>query len=178
MDSSCLRTTLNWDLAKMRSNSLSTRGCGERMQTVSFEEVRFVVTVRQIIENWPKGQVLWCVCSRIVTDSHDAGLPGTSFNRISTMRFAVWPSQRGGMRPLYPFLPAHHEERRQCCPDRYQPGGQVCALGDVDILLSLKGRGFLRPPAGFAGWLRWVPPTAALLQGRTTKRLHFWAARP
>src|SRR5260370_33952914 len=47
----------------------------------------------------------------------------------------------------------------------------------VDILLSLKGRGFLRPPAGFAGWLRWVPPTDALLQRRTTKRLHFWAAR-
>src|SRR5256885_214959 len=87
--SDLLRTTLNWDLARMRSNSLSTRGCGERMQTVSFVEVRFVVTVRQIIENWPKGQVLWCVCSRIVTDSYDAGPRGTSFNRISTMRFAA-----------------------------------------------------------------------------------------
>src|SRR2546429_1188314 len=87
----------------MRSNSLSTRGCGERMQTVSFVEVRFVVTVRQIIENWPKGQVLWCVCSRIVTDSYDAWPRGTSFNRMSTMRFAVWPSQRGGMRPALPF---------------------------------------------------------------------------
>src|SRR6184192_4021153 len=26
--------------------------------------------------------------------------------------------------------------------------------------------------------LRWVPPTTALLQRRTTKRLYFWAARP
>ncbi len=77
----------------MRSNSLSTRGCGERMQTVSFVEVRFVVTVRQIIENWPKGQVLWCVCSRIVTDIYGAWLRGTPFNRIPIMRFAVWPSQ-------------------------------------------------------------------------------------
>jgi hypothetical protein len=91
VDSSCLRITLNWDLARMRSNSLSTRGCGERMQTVSFVEVRFVVTVRQIIENWPKGQVLWCVCSRIVTDIYDVWLRGTSFNRISIMQFAVWP---------------------------------------------------------------------------------------
>src|SRR5207253_10169342 len=30
----------------------------------------------------------------------------------------------------------------------------------------------------FPRWLRWVPPTTALLQRRTTKRLYFWAARP
>ncbi len=72
MDSSCLATTLNGAFAKMRSNSLNTRGCGERMQTVSFVEVRFVVTVRQSIENWPKGQVLWCLCSRTATDGYDA----------------------------------------------------------------------------------------------------------
>ena len=35
----------------------------------------------------------------------------------------------------------------------------------IDILLSLKGRGFLPPPAGFAGPLRWVPPTCALTSG-------------
>src|SRR5207302_9069843 len=29
----------------------------------------------------------------------------------------------------------------------------------------------------FPRWLRWVPPTTALLR-RTTKRLYFWAARP
>ena len=43
--------------AKMRSNSLSTRGCGERTQTVNLEAARFVVTVCQRRENWPKGQV-------------------------------------------------------------------------------------------------------------------------
>src|SRR5260370_19341705 len=105
VDSSCLTITLNWDFAKMRSNSLSTKGCGERMQTVNFVEVRFVVTVRQSIENWPKGQVLWWFCSRTVTDSYDACPRGTSFNKISTMRLAAWPSHRGGMRPALP-LPA------------------------------------------------------------------------
>src|SRR5439155_18309627 len=87
----------------MRSNSLSTKGCGERMQTVNFEDDRFVVTVRQIIENWPKGQVLWRPCSRIVTDGYDAFPRGTSFNNTSTMRLAAWSSQRGGMRPALPF---------------------------------------------------------------------------
>src|SRR5216110_195328 len=42
-----------------------------------------------------------------------------------------------------------------------------------------KRRGFLRPLGLFLPrWLRWVPPTTALLQRRTTKRLYFWAARP
>jgi hypothetical protein len=41
----------------MRSNSLSTRGCGERMQTINLEDARFVVTICQRSENWPKGQV-------------------------------------------------------------------------------------------------------------------------
>jgi hypothetical protein len=49
---------------------------------------------------------------------------------------------------------------------------------DFDVLLSLRGRGFLLSPAGFARRLRWFPPTAFLLQARTTKRLYFWAARP
>jgi hypothetical protein len=77
----------------MRSNSLSTKGCGERIQTVNFVEVRFVVTVRQIIENWPKGQVLWCCCSRTVTDCYDAIPRGSSWSKISTKCSAAWPSQ-------------------------------------------------------------------------------------
>src|SRR5229473_1795459 len=40
VDSSCLAMTLKCDLAKRRSNSPSTSGCGESMQTVSFELVR------------------------------------------------------------------------------------------------------------------------------------------
>src|SRR5437016_540390 len=37
-----------------------------------------------------------------------------------------------------------------------------------------KRRGFLRPLGlFFPRWLRWVPPTTALLQRRTTKRLYF-----
>src|SRR5437870_3353885 len=57
VDSSCLENTLNGAFARMRSNSLSTKGWGERMQTASLEEARLVVTVCQGIENWPKGQV-------------------------------------------------------------------------------------------------------------------------
>jgi hypothetical protein len=48
--------TLNWGLFKTRSNSLSTSGWGESKQTVSFELVRFVATVRQGRKNWPEGQ--------------------------------------------------------------------------------------------------------------------------
>src|SRR5580700_1074436 len=45
----------------------------------------------------------------------------------------------------------------------------------VDILLSLKGEdSYGLYPAGFAGWLRWVPTTAPLHQARTTKGLHSW----
>ena len=44
MDSNCLAITLNWGLANSRSNSPSTRGCGDRMQTFSFVLARFVVT--------------------------------------------------------------------------------------------------------------------------------------
>src|SRR5260370_17509119 len=82
VDSSCLTITLNWDFAKMRSNSLSTKGCGERMQTVNFVEVRFVVTVRQSIENWPKGQVLWWFCSRTFTYSSHPFPPAPPFIKI------------------------------------------------------------------------------------------------
>ena len=48
----------------------------------------------------------------------------------------------------------------------------------VDILLSLKGEDSYGLSLVFAKGRRWVPPTTALLQRRTTKRLHFWAARP
>jgi hypothetical protein len=45
----------------------------------------------------------------------------------------------------------------------------------LDILLTLKDEDSYG--AGF--WsLRWVPPTTALVQRRTTKRLYFWAGRP
>src|SRR5438046_2940556 len=41
-----------------------------------------------------------------------------------------------------------------------------------------KRRGFLRPSRFvFPRWLRWVPPTTALLQRRTTMRLTFWRPR-
>src|SRR5467141_4056626 len=107
----------------MRSNSLSTKGCGERMQTVSFVEVRFVVTVRQIIENWPKGQVLWCCCSRTVTDTYDAW-PGV----LPLAKYQLCAQQHGHHRVaecgrIYPCLPAYHGRRRQSCPDPYQRAG-------------------------------------------------------
>ena len=44
MDSSCFAITLNGVLARSRSNSPSTRGCGERMQTVNLVLARLVVT--------------------------------------------------------------------------------------------------------------------------------------
>src|SRR4029077_18074223 len=59
VDSSCLTTTLNEAFDKTRSNSLSTRGCGDRMQTVSFEDTRLVATMCQRSENCPLGQVSW-----------------------------------------------------------------------------------------------------------------------
>jgi hypothetical protein len=47
VDSSCLTMTLNCGaFESKRSNSLSTNGCGERMQTVSLVFVRLVDTVR------------------------------------------------------------------------------------------------------------------------------------
>ena len=51
------------------------------------------------------------------------------------------------------------------------------SVQSFDILLSLKGRGFLRSRM-LVRSLRWVPPTTALLQRRTTKRLYFRAVRP
>jgi len=46
VDSSCLEMTLKSCLDKMRSNSLSTRGCGESRQTESLGELeRLVATV-------------------------------------------------------------------------------------------------------------------------------------
>src|SRR5579859_74756 len=59
VDSSCLTTTLNGAFDKTRSNSLSTRGCGDRMQTISFEDARLVATMCQRSENCPMGQVSW-----------------------------------------------------------------------------------------------------------------------
>jgi hypothetical protein len=45
VDSSCLLITLKSGLDKMRSNSLSTRGCGERRQIESLELERLVATL-------------------------------------------------------------------------------------------------------------------------------------
>ena len=46
MDSSCLEMTLKSGLDRMRSNSLSTRGCGESKQMDSFGELeRLVATL-------------------------------------------------------------------------------------------------------------------------------------
>ena len=50
---------------------------------------------------------------------------------------------------------------------------RTSTLSFVDILPACKRRGFLRSRM-LVRSLRWVPPTTALLQRRTTKRLHFW----
>jgi len=47
---------LNGAFSKIRSNSLSTSGCGDKMHTISFEDPRFVFTCASLKENWPKGQ--------------------------------------------------------------------------------------------------------------------------
>src|SRR5712692_9248875 len=58
VESSHLAMTLKCDLANRRSNSPSTSGCGESMQTVSFELVLFVATVfSSLRETCPNGQV-------------------------------------------------------------------------------------------------------------------------
>ncbi len=57
VDSSCFKITLNCDFASNRSNSLSTSGCGESMQTVSLELALFVATFSSLGENCTNGQV-------------------------------------------------------------------------------------------------------------------------
>jgi len=60
VDSSCLEMTLNWEaLPSRRSNSVSTRGCGERRQTVSLEAIVFVATVLEGRECWAMEQGTW-----------------------------------------------------------------------------------------------------------------------
>src|SRR5262249_7151679 len=72
VDSSCLLMTLNSGLDKRRSNSLSTRGCGERRQIESLDEVeRFVATLLRVGKTGRVGKELWGRCSRIVTDRLD-----------------------------------------------------------------------------------------------------------
>jgi hypothetical protein len=45
VDSSCMTMTLKGAFARIRSNSLSTRGCGERIQTVSLAAAFLAATV-------------------------------------------------------------------------------------------------------------------------------------
>ena len=57
MDSSCLEMTLKSGLDKMRSNSLSTRGCGESRQIDSLgADERFVATAVRVVEYSTDGQ--------------------------------------------------------------------------------------------------------------------------
>src|SRR5262250_1953989 len=61
--------TLNSGLDKRRSNSLSTRGCGERRQMESLDELeRFVATLLRVGKTGRVGKDLRGRCSRIVTD--------------------------------------------------------------------------------------------------------------
>src|SRR5271170_4542174 len=63
VDSNCLGITLKWGaLANRRSNSLSTRGCGDNKQTVSLEDMRFGATVATVLEGSERqaqGQEPW-----------------------------------------------------------------------------------------------------------------------
>ena len=68
MDSSCLEMTLKSGLDKMRSNSLSTRGCGESRQIDNLGLGRLVATSVRVGKTGQVGKELWDRCSRIVTD--------------------------------------------------------------------------------------------------------------
>jgi len=60
VDSSCLEMTLNCEaFAKRRSNSVSTKGCGDSKQTISFGDMRFVATVHEGRETCFVGQGPW-----------------------------------------------------------------------------------------------------------------------
>src|SRR5215471_13492240 len=86
VDSSCLLMTLKSGLDKRRSNSLSTRGCGESRQIESLGELeRLVATLLRVGKTAPVGKELWGRCSRIVTDRLGEFLqagssPGGSFS--------------------------------------------------------------------------------------------------
>ena len=69
-----------------------------------------------------RGKSLWQACSRIVTDTYDAYPRGTNFKRISTIRLAAWPSQRGwdAMRPVCLRRLAYHERQPQSWQDPWQ----------------------------------------------------------
>src|ERR1700739_2359281 len=70
VDSSCLEMTLKSGLDKMRSNSLSTRGCGERRQMESLgADERLVATVVRVVKTGRTGKRVGTSCSRIDTDN-------------------------------------------------------------------------------------------------------------
>src|SRR5437016_9372234 len=55
---------------------------------------------------------------------------------------------------------------------------QFRGTSPIDILAAASAR--IPTASRFVSprWLRWVPPTTALFQRRTTKRLYFWAGPP
>src|SRR4029077_11311007 len=62
--------TLKSCLDKMRSNSLSTRGCGESRQMESLGELdRLVATVVRVVKTGRTGKGVQASCSRIDTDN-------------------------------------------------------------------------------------------------------------
>src|ERR1700747_454310 len=64
--------TLKSGLDKMRSNSLSTKGCGERRQMESLGELeRLVATVVRVVKTVRTGKGVGTSCSRIDTDNLD-----------------------------------------------------------------------------------------------------------
>jgi len=70
VDSSCLIITLKRDLANNAVRTRSApRGAATRdCKAVNFVEVRFVVTVRQIIEKLAKGQSFGVAVHELFTD--------------------------------------------------------------------------------------------------------------
>jgi len=63
--------TLKSGLDKRRSNSLSTRGCGESRQIESLGLGRLVATFDRVGKTGRVGKELWGRCSRTVTDHLD-----------------------------------------------------------------------------------------------------------
>src|SRR5215475_6479937 len=94
--------TLKSGLDKRRSNSLSTRGCGERRQTESLDELdRLVATLLRVGKTAPVGKDLWGRCSRIVTDRLDEFLGRLELGRAlsdSSVRRAAGDRSRGPLR--------------------------------------------------------------------------------
>ena len=72
MDSSCFEITLFPDLDRMRSNSLSTSGCGESKQMVNFGVLEcLVATSLRVLKTSSTGKRVGRGCSRIDTDEFD-----------------------------------------------------------------------------------------------------------